>query len=101
MIQIKRIDPPKSLLKLAEYFHQDVFVIHNTIEEAIEAAVSGLNGSQRVELAAYLDKLFVKAAIPDDLVHIWRRTRSDIRYFGGKSAQYFFKTVLETLKNQA
>ncbi len=68
-------------------FHQDVLVIHGTIEAAARAGVDGLAEAERTDLRHFLDKVLATGNA-SDARHVFNRAQTELffRRAGGARA---------------
>lgn len=84
----------QAFLTYCRLFHQDIFEIHDTLEDAIVDNVSALTPDEQKELEVDLQKLLNRG---DNLVNM------DIGDFGFSNTQglrYFLEQSLTTVQNQ-
>ncbi|MGN6208151.1 hypothetical protein [Asticcacaulis sp.] len=84
----------QAFLRYCGLFHQDIFEIHGTLEDAIADNISALTSDERKELEVDLQKLLNRG---DNLVNM------DIGDFGFstvKGLRYFLEQSLTTVQDQ-
>jgi hypothetical protein len=69
---------PEPLVKIAAAFHQDVFVVNSSLEEAVTKAIAGLTPAERTEAKAFLAVLLAGGQEPGAVRHVWRRLPTEI-----------------------
>ncbi len=79
---------PKSFYKFAIWFHQDVFHIHNTFEEAIYEAISTLDMKEYDEVRVFINTILNADYDEIEFIDLWNSTQSDILIDGSHKAQF-------------
>jgi 2-keto-3-deoxy-6-phosphogluconate aldolase len=82
------MQPPDAFLEFTAYFHQDLFAVYPSIEEAMRDAGSFLTPNQLAEVKAFLDKLIAGPYTNEELVSIWEKSRSEIRVMRGNMREF-------------
>jgi hypothetical protein len=60
--------------KLANSFHQDTFLIHKTLDDAIQASVRSLTPAERAAAKSYVDELLNGTYNDQRLAEIWNKS---------------------------
>jgi hypothetical protein len=80
--------------KYCSFFHQDIFVIHDTLEAAIEDNISALMPETKKELQVYLEDTL---RLKDNLTNM---DVGDIYFSNVHGFQYFLEQSLLTVQSQ-
>lgn len=101
-------DPAASLpnvwIQFSRNFHQDFFVIYDSVEVGIEDIISHMPKNDRRDLAAYISNLLNSDLSNSDFKRIWNKSGTEITISGkGKSGAFksFFQLVLDVLEDQS
>lgn len=81
------------LRKLGTAFHQDVDLIHETLDEAVADAVAGLEAKDRRQLHQIIERLLAKSTNAELKGH-FNRSGAEV-FFDAKGARMFFELVLQ------
>jgi hypothetical protein len=87
------IDPPESFTSICRLFHQDIDKQCPTIEAMADFAVGGLNGEERTELSAFLEKILSGDYNGGELKALWRRSPSDVYFRDGEYVRKLFELM--------
>ncbi|WP_316169023.1 MULTISPECIES: hypothetical protein [unclassified Bradyrhizobium] len=85
---------PVAFVTFCQRFHQDIFVIHKTMEGAIRSALPREEKARR-DLAAFILKLRDQNLSDQQLSEIWRRCNSEFHFRGLRA---FLDEVIKMLK---
>ncbi|MBI1867710.1 MAG: hypothetical protein HYS06_05385 [Methylocystis sp.] len=81
--------PPEAFLTYSALFHQDVFVIYPSLEEAFRHASDYLTKEQVASVKAYLDELISGRYTNEELLEIWEKSKSEIYVTRGNMIDFF------------
>ncbi len=81
------------LRKLGTAFHQDVDLIHETLDDAIADTIAGLEAKDRRQLHRIVERLLAKSTNAEMKGHL-NRSGADL-FFDAKGARMFFELALK------
>jgi hypothetical protein len=73
---------PHAFLRLASSFHQDTYLFHKSLDEAVRASVMNLTPEQRLMARNYLDELLSGKYSREQLIDIWLKSPAGSGGFG-------------------
>ena len=78
--RLGRLPPTPEFLRFGSHFHQDIDLLHDSIEEAVSSAISVFRGEDRRRLRDFIRQVLESDLSPDELSKPWGLTRSDWRF---------------------
>ena len=91
---------PVSFELYCRLFHQDIFVIHDTLGAAIDDNISALNPLELKELDSFFETLLGAAEPPVSLTSLVRHNMDSIGFSRTKSVRQFFIRSHEAVKTR-
>lgn len=81
---------PDVFIHFCQWFHQDVFILYPSLDQAISAFVAQLDDPGRVALKAYLGDLLASGASDGDLEKLWKDHGAQIGWVEPSSIRLLF-----------
>ena len=91
---------PDAFLRACSVFHQDVLLLHGTIEAAARAGVEGLSEAERTELRRFLDKVLATGNA-SDARHALNRAATELFFRRVGGARAVLQVMRDTLGDEA
>lgn len=91
------MDIPKAFWKICARFHQDIGLMHQTETEILDYVVRGLTGTERKQLAQFLNDAFSKADANELFVRLWKKSDADFYIVPESRTIDTFKKIRERL----
>jgi hypothetical protein len=88
MRETREMRPPEAFLIFTAYFHQDLLAIYPTIDDAMRDMRNFLTPDQIIEVKAFLDELIAGPYTNEELMNIWEKSRSEIRFVRGDIREF-------------
>jgi hypothetical protein len=88
---------PSEFETFCRAFHQDIFILHPKVEDAVRVALMSLDDRQKRSLRDFLVELVSDKFSDEDLRVLWSNSGADFHLRG---ARQFFGTVLKELVQQ-
>lgn len=89
------MNSPSEFETFCRAFHQDIFILHPKVEDAVRVALMPLDDRQRRSLKDFLVELVSDKFSERELRLIWEKSGAD---FNLRGARQFFGMVLKELE---
>jgi hypothetical protein len=90
---------PEAFLRACSVFHQDVLLLHGTIEVAARAGVEGLADSDRTDLRHFLDKVLATGNA-SDARHALNRAETELFFRRAGGARALLQVMRDSLGDE-
>ncbi|MCW5714890.1 MAG: hypothetical protein KIT43_10300 [Bauldia sp.] len=91
---------PEAFLRACSVFHQDVLLVHGTIEAAARAGVEGLAEAERTDLRHFLDKVLATGNA-SDAKHALNRAETELFFRRADGARAVLRVMRDALGDEA
>lgn len=90
---------PEAMKKLIRHFHQDVFLIEETLDGVVDYGIRSLTHSEVAEVRSFLVTLLDGSYGLDQISAIWRSLPKDIRIDDDQEIANFLRHIRDKLVN--
>ena len=88
---------PDVFVQFCQWFHQDVFVLYRSLDDAILRFVAELDDPSKWALKTYLSDLIASCASDEELLKLWKRHGAEIGFVEASSIRRLFDAMLGVL----
>ena len=91
------MDASPEFLKFTSQFHQDIFDIHESADEALGTALGGLSKQEQGALRSFLISAIASDASNDQLLELWNSAQSEFYLSESSQARDFFTRIVSRI----
>jgi hypothetical protein len=84
---------PDAFVWLCQWFHQDIFVLYHSFDQALLAFVTELDDPNKVALKTYLADLITSGASDEELEKLWKVHGAQFGFVEASSIRPLFAEV--------
>jgi hypothetical protein len=88
---------PDAFVQFSRWFHQDVFVLYHSLEEAIAEFIAQLDSVSKLALRTYLGNLIASGMSDEELEKLWKDHGAEIGLVEQSSIRRLFLEVQSLL----
>src|SRR4029453_2311324 len=81
---------PDAFIQFCRWFHQDVFVLHHSLDEAISAFSAQLEDEGKLALKTYLGDVIASGLSDEELEKLWKDFGAEIGFAEASSIRRLF-----------